>query len=383
MDDIERRLRRLVAKIPNMSAERFSERHTELYLVEPFLEALGYDARNPDEVQSQYPIRIGSTEKNCDYAIEIGNQVRILVECKKPNVDLGDPGQLASYFSQVPTALLGLYTNGLDYRFYAERNQGRVKQMNREPFLVLDLRNFDETAIRVLAKCAKSGIEDDSGFQQWVDDLRYLSVVRDRLRREMVRPSDEFVNLAMDWTDAGDRTPQSFERFRHIVTHAAATLLNHAASPTASAPRMPERRVAYHDSSGEWVSLTEVEVEPKGRNTPRFIRHEEKQSALKSWRGVIEQVAYWLYQDGLLTPSDCEIPDASRRTLHILSLQGRHPDGRPFRRGGREIQDTGIKIDTERSGREFVQNACMLLERFGWNPSQVELKMPGPAPSDD
>ena len=53
MDDIERRLRRLAAKIPNMSTERFSERHTELYLVEPFLEALGYDARNPDEVRSQ------------------------------------------------------------------------------------------------------------------------------------------------------------------------------------------------------------------------------------------------------------------------------------------------------------------------------------------
>lgn len=376
MDDTERRLRDIAARIPNMPTARFSERETERCLVEPLLEALGYDARNPAEVESQHPIRLGSTTKNCDFAIKIRNQVRVLVECKKPNVALDDPGQLASYFSQVPTALLGLYTNGLEFRFYAERNQGRVKQMDREPFLVLDLRNLDETATRGLAKCAKSGIEDDSGFRQWVGDLRYLSIVRDRLRREMVRPSDEFVNLAMDWADAGDRTPQSLERFRHIVTQAAATLLNHAASPTVPAPKMPEGRVAHHDSGGEWVSLTEVKVEPKGRNAPHFIRHQGKQRSLKSWRGVTEQVAYWLYQDGLLTPGDCEIPDASHRTLHILSLQGRHPGGRPFRHGGQEIQDTGIKIDTQRSGREFVQNARMLLERFGWNPSKVELKMP-------
>ena len=375
MDDTERRLRDLAERIPNMSTARFSEKETELFLVEPFLGALGYDTRNPDEVRPQYPIRIGATTKNCDFALKIRNQVRVLVECKKPSIPLDDPGQLASYFSQVPTALLGLYTNGLDYRFYAERNQDRVKQMDCEPFLVLHLPSLDEAVISGLAKCAKSGIEDDSGFQQWVDDLRHLSVVRDKLHREMTRPSDDFVNLAMDWADVADRTPQSLERFRSIVTQAAATVLSHATSRTVPAPKIPERRVTDPVSDGEWVSLTAVEVEPKGRNTPNAIRYEKRQRSLKSWRGVTEQVVYWLYQDGLLTADDCEIRDAVHRTRHILSFRGRHPSGTPFRRD-REIQDTGIKIDTERTGIEFVQNARMLLKRFGWNPSKVELKMP-------
>ena len=131
-----------------------SERETERYLVEPFLDALGYDSRNPDEVQSQIPIQTGSTTRNCDYAVKLDGEVKFLIECKKPGVNLDDPGQLASYFSQVD-ALFGIYTNGLEYRCYADSDQSRFKRMDSVPFLILDLRDLDEGAVSSAARCSR------------------------------------------------------------------------------------------------------------------------------------------------------------------------------------------------------------------------------------
>ncbi len=229
---VEDRLHHLAESIHGMTVAGFSERETERSLIEPFLDALGYESRNPNEVQTQYPIRIGSTTTSCDYAIKVGDEVRVLVEAKKPSVSLESPGQLDSYFSRVPTALLGIYTNGLEYRFYAERNLGRVKQMDGDPFLVLDLRRLDPTAISRAARCSKSHLSDAEGFQHWVTDLGYSRVVHDRLRHELTgHPSDELVHLAMGWAGVVIRTTEEVSRFREIVRDAARRIVGDAVAP--------------------------------------------------------------------------------------------------------------------------------------------------------
>ena len=208
-----------------MSFAGFSERETEQYLVGPFIDALGYDSHNPGEVLMQLPIRMGSTTKNCDYAIKLHGEMRILIECKKASMPLDDSGQLASYFSQVDTALLGIYTNGIEYRFHSEQNRGRVKQMDKEPFLVLDLQNPDQAAMQRLSTC-KDRIDDPQGFLQWVDDLKDARVIQERLRRELIdRPSDELVSLAMDWIGASEKTPDQINHFRDVVSAAVRNIL--------------------------------------------------------------------------------------------------------------------------------------------------------------
>ena len=112
---VENEVHRLAESIRVMTVAGFSERDTERSLVEPFLSALGYDSRDPNEVKGQFPIQIGSTTNSCDYAVTVDGEVRVLVEVKRPSVSLDHPGQLASYFSQVQSALLGIYTNGLEY----------------------------------------------------------------------------------------------------------------------------------------------------------------------------------------------------------------------------------------------------------------------------
>ena len=224
--NVEDQLRALAEKVQGMPTSGFTERETERYLVEPFLDALGYDSRNPSEVEAQFPIKIGSTTRICDYAVKVDDEVRVLVEAKKASVSLDSPGQLASYFSQAPTALLGIYTNGLEYRFYAEHNQGRVKQMDSAPFLVLDLRRLDQAAMTGASQCAKNQLADAEGFLRVVSDSRYSRLLEDRLRRELTgQPSDEFVSLAMDWAGIGEKTPELVERFRVMVSIVARNML--------------------------------------------------------------------------------------------------------------------------------------------------------------
>lgn len=222
---VEVQVGELAQRMPGMPVAGFSERETEQYLVSPFIDALDFDSRDPDEVLMQFPIRMGSTTKSCDYAIRLHGEVRILIECKKASMPLDDSGQLASYFSQLSTALLGIYTNGIEYRFYSEDNRERIKRMDSEPFLVLDLRSLDQAAMQTLSTC-KDKLGDPQGFLEWVDGLRAERALGERLRRELMdRPSDELVSLAMDWVGAKDKTPERIGRFRGIFSAAVRDIL--------------------------------------------------------------------------------------------------------------------------------------------------------------
>ena len=390
---VEIGLRELAQRLQGMPAAGFTERETERYLVEPFIDALGYDSRNPSEVQAQLPIQIGSTTRNCDYAIKLHGEVRVLIECKRANVSLDSPNQLASYFSQVSTALLGIYTNGLEYRFYAERNQGRVKQMDSDPFLILSLRDLDQTAISRITLCSKNQFSDVDGFQRWVTDLRYTRVVQERLRRELMgQPSDELVSLAMQWADVEEKTPERINQFRIILKEAAHSILHLApqGGSQVAVKSMPQARDAPQPSQSMpigWLPLDELvrRLENQGvighgemrKNAPRVIRFSDGQQAeVGSWLQIAMETAYWLWKKELLNLDNCEIQDAVLPKRRILSAEASHPDGRLFRYGGKPIRDTGIKIDTQRSGLHFTQNTCMLLEHFGQDPSQVSLKLP-------
>lgn len=378
---VEDRLRHLAESIHGMRVGGFSERETERYLVEPFLDALEYDSRNPNEVQTQLPIRIGSTTKSCDYAIKVGGEVRVLVEAKKSSVSLDSPGQLASYFSQVPNALLGIYTNGIEYRFYAERNEGRVKRMDDAPFLVVDLRHPDPVAMSSVARCSKSHLSDAEGFQHWVTDLAYARAVHDRLRLELTEhPSDELVHLAMAWVGVDVGPPVETNRFREIVRDAARRIVlgspdSESVSPP---PRVGDgRTVPLSDVVGHinsWGTTTGHEMR---RRAPKAMELPDgTEVPLRHWYDVVLETARWLHRKQLLTTANCEIQDPGWADFNILSPNARHRDGREFRYGGGLIGDTGIRMNKDLGAIRLMNNAVRLLEHFEQDPSRVTLRFP-------
>ncbi|MDE2838081.1 MAG: type I restriction enzyme HsdR N-terminal domain-containing protein [Chloroflexota bacterium] len=373
---VEDRLRRLAERVQAMSVAGFSEREAERNLVEPFLEALGYDSRNPNEVKGQLPIQIGSTTKSCDYAISIDGEVRVLVEVKRPRVDLDSPGQLGSYFSQVQTALLGIYTNGLEYRFYAERNRNRVKRMDSDPFLVLDVRRLNPAAMARAARCSKDQLRDAEGFQHWAAELGYARAIHDRLRSELTgHPSDELVRLAMDWAGVEVKTPEEVARFRRVVKDAASGIVH--PNPVEPPPVEPGPRrdiislddIVRHIES--WGTTTGPEMRKRAPKLVKFPDGTEVQ--LKAWYHVVVETAYWLYQNQLLSTANCEIQDAGHPDSHILSPGGKHRDGREFRYGGEPIRDTGIRVNKDLGAIRLMENAIKLLRHFEQDASQVSL----------
>ncbi len=360
-----------------MHIARFSERETEQYLVGPFIDALGYESRNPAEVVMEFPIRIGSSVKYCDYAIKLHERIHILVECKKASTSLDDSGQLASYFSQVSTAVVGIYTNGTEYRFYTELVQERVKQMDAEPFLVFNLHNFSRGDIDTLLKCTKSSLNDVDAFLKWVRELQDTRTVQERLHKELlISPSSEFVRLVMGWAGVREVTPNQLDHYGNIVLDAARRILRSSTSfPEANPGHAIIQTIANPPiMQNREVSLDKILplVQPKGRNAPKSIVFRNgREVRLSSWRHMMEEIAYWLYQEGKLTIGNCEIESTTHNRRRILSSNETE-----FRGGGAPVKGTGIRMNTQFGGESFVTNACGLLRRFGEDPSLVRLRLP-------
>ena len=74
--------------------------------MEPFIDALEFDTRDPEELRTQFEIAIGSMTVKCDYVIIQHGEPVILIECKKVSARLNNPGQLSSYFGRMPSVSL-------------------------------------------------------------------------------------------------------------------------------------------------------------------------------------------------------------------------------------------------------------------------------------
>ncbi|MGH7886925.1 MAG: type I restriction endonuclease, partial [Candidatus Binatia bacterium] len=113
-----------------------------LFLILPFLNFLGYDVQNPDEVCPEHSADFSEKFKNrVDFAILKGGTPVIAIECKTIGTTLRDErGQLRSYFNAAPTIKMGVITDGLVYEFYADSDEPNM--MDQDAFLALDMREI-------------------------------------------------------------------------------------------------------------------------------------------------------------------------------------------------------------------------------------------------
>jgi predicted type IV restriction endonuclease len=104
-----------------------SEENTKKKIIEPLLEILGWDART-NEVQLEYPIKIGSTTKPVDYALILESKPVVLVEAKPFNVKLSndDSAQIISY-GRVEDVQWVVLTNGRDLKIF-DTKEGKAEK---------------------------------------------------------------------------------------------------------------------------------------------------------------------------------------------------------------------------------------------------------------
>ena len=363
-----------------------SEKDTERALVEPFIDALGYDSRDPEEVRSQFEISIGSMALRCDYVIMQRGEPSILIECKKVGARLDNPGQLSSYFGQLPSAIIGIYTNGLQYLLYTERVHDRVKRMDEEPFLDFDLRSFDPTVAGRVLRCSKHNMgSDPDGFVRWLNGLQYERTIARRLRHELTEePSDALVRLMMDWAELEEPTQEQTEQFRTLLVDVGRRLFggrvvedeirtDHASG---GGPHVSIRSPAATGSppipSGEWVPL-DSSFPTTGNPPPSKIKLPDRERDISSWRAIPKEVAHWLHDRSMLNRGNCEFKVTGTR--YLLSSSGRHSNGKAFH-SPVQIGNTGILMEGSSNPDKLVRYSCQLLQRFGHAPSSVFLRLP-------
>ncbi|MEM8718953.1 MAG: type I restriction endonuclease [Cyanobacteria bacterium P01_G01_bin.39] len=193
MDFIDR-VKAFVATIPSRLDNIKTEAATQQFLVMPFIQKiLGYDALNPNEVMPEYDANVGASKKfKLDYAIFQDGEPSILIECKCYSNDFGNDhewSQLFAYFSATD-ARIGILTDGVTYKFYADLEQ--TNKMDKTPFLELNLLNLDESVIRELSKLTKSTFDVDNAINS-ASELKYVGGIKALLKKQMHSPHDDFV----------------------------------------------------------------------------------------------------------------------------------------------------------------------------------------------
>src|SRR5512137_1493716 len=87
MKDLKKRIEELQSQLRKHRRSGLKELPTRTIFIDPLLGALGWDVRDPDEVELEYPTVDG---KAVDYALKINKKAVALVEAKALNDLLDD-----------------------------------------------------------------------------------------------------------------------------------------------------------------------------------------------------------------------------------------------------------------------------------------------------
>ncbi len=185
-------LRQHVTRVSQQLAYVRNEDQTKTSLILPFIRLLGYDVFDATEVVPEYAADFGTKSgEKIDYVVMREGKPALLIEAKSARTALhvGHASQLYRYYSTMDTRI-GILTNGKSYQFFADLNKSNV--MDREPFIVMDLLEFDERMIGVVEGLTKGGFNPELVLAR----ARALNIRREiqaRFRREFDAPSPDLV----------------------------------------------------------------------------------------------------------------------------------------------------------------------------------------------
>ncbi|MDY6949727.1 MAG: type I restriction enzyme HsdR N-terminal domain-containing protein [Pseudomonadota bacterium] len=216
MSTIEESLRAIAERVKSHSSTMATEEAVKTAVVLPFLRSLGYDVFDPTEVVPEFTAdAVGKKGEKVDYAIKIGGEILILIECKPISVALERKhlDQLYRYFS-VTNAKFAILTNGRTFNFYTDLDA--PNKLDSRPFFVFDVTDFNSGIVAELRKFEK-GTFDVSAILATAERLKYTSGAKQVIAKLIEEPTDEFVRLVSSGVYEGRMTSQVREMFTGIV----------------------------------------------------------------------------------------------------------------------------------------------------------------------
>ena len=217
-------LKKFVERIESLKDTIFTEEATNMSLIVPFFQLLGYDVFNPLEFCPEFTADVGIKKgEKVDYAILLDQKPIILIEAKSVNKKLDKhSSQLFRYFVTT-SAKFAILTNGIIYKFYTDLDE--ANKMDKDPFLEINLLALKENQITQLEKFKRENMNVHDILDS-ASLLKYNTLFRNYIEQQYQNPSDEFVKLFLQPVYKGTKTQSVIEKFRPILKKALDDHLN-------------------------------------------------------------------------------------------------------------------------------------------------------------
>lgn len=229
-DDFRPKVKAFAEKMVALAPRCTNEESTKLFLILPFLNFLGYDDRNPDEVCPEHGADFSEKYKNrVDFAILMGGQPVIAIECKTLGMPLRDErGQLRSYFNAAPTVKMGVIADGLVYEFYADSDEPNM--MDQTAFLALDLREvargkIEDSVEEGLKSLQKTNFDPDNIGAEAKRKLIFQNVIQ-QIAKLVEEPSEPFVRMLIQNAGLSHVRTKALSEYREITRSAFREFVN-------------------------------------------------------------------------------------------------------------------------------------------------------------
>jgi predicted type IV restriction endonuclease len=170
------------SKIERSRGASLKEQPTKTTIIEPVLDALGWDTRDHDEVQTEFSTSDG---KSADYALKINGKPVLLIEAKALNDPLTEVKDIAQVVAYAATEgiVWCVLTNGVKWKVYCSLEAG--KAADKMMFEVtLDSRESNGLSIQQLSeqlwRFSRAGMTTGA-----LDELRDLIFTDKKVQRAL------------------------------------------------------------------------------------------------------------------------------------------------------------------------------------------------------
>ena len=322
-----------------------SEESVRYQIINPILNALGWDPENPEEVRPN----ISTEEGVPDYLLLKRNKKVLFIEAKKLSIDV-EQKEIVRKLGQYcfgEGMKYGVLSNGATWILFRAFQEGTT--MAERVVWKVDIETDDITAsVGRLNTISKDNIDN---VETLVKKLQILDEIWQSLLEE---PKDliiglipVFENLTKEGYPDYEFAPLEIEDF-----------IKERVRELISAP-------------------TETGIE--GVTEPELWERTERPGKIKIGKDVFQihnsyeiliTTANWLIKQGKLKPTDCPVGTGYKRNL--INKDPKHKFGENFR--APKKLSNGLWIEVHYSTAGCITNARRLLEKFGYSGSMLEVQ---------
>ena len=216
MTEFQEKIQTFAKQVKDKKEGINTEETTKIALIYPFLRTMGYDTTNPNEVRAEYTADIGAKQgEKVDLAILQDGKVDIIIECKPITTKLEQDqlSQLYRYYS-LTEAKIGILTNGIIWRFYADSKKPGI--MDETPFLELNVEHPKKSTIDKLENFTKEKFNPQA-IEDSINELKYKHDLKELLLTELQHPSDELIRVLTKQVYDGVVTQNVIKQFRGLI----------------------------------------------------------------------------------------------------------------------------------------------------------------------